>query len=345
MSEHFDEETGLVLLILADQRDEDPNPDNREDSSTPKPKYKGETLVDPTLIKEEEGTDGQDLDFETENYLHEDNCNSVWNNQDKEFAGAEKVNLHVESPKLTEKNKSERKERITTHLCEECGKELKSSASKRRHIEVVHRQNPAFLDSNQKIKDYVCPFCGLELHETPAKFFQHKQTCEAERTGVYRHVCSICGQSFPTTAKHASHYTICSGKAKKYYKSKSCSYEECDFKTSSNRDLDNHVRRVHLHLPIEKNHVCTICGNTFNKITVLKNHIKAVHYGEKPFECTTCGKSFSRKQNLKEHMLIHTGEAGWTCPLCNKSMTNAGSKYNHKRSCTGIASICSSSAS
>ena len=322
----MEKERGVVLCILANQID--PKPNTREDSSTPKSEHKEENLEDPTLIKEE--VDTLDID--------EDNCNSVWKDKYQEFMDVEKVGGHIEKPKLKEKKKAERKEKRTV-LCEECGKELKSSASKRRHIEVVHRQNPSFLDSNHKTKDYVCPFCGLQLHETSGKFFQHKQKCEAERTGVYRHVCSICGRSFPTTAQHASHYTICSGKAKKYYKSKSCTYEECDFKTSSNRDLDNHVRRVHLLLPIEKNHVCTICGNTFNKITVLKNHIKAVHYGEKPFECTTCGKSFSRKQNLKEHMLIHTGEAGWTCPLCNKSMTNAGSKYNHKRSCTGIASV------
>ena len=145
----------------------------------------------------------------------------------------------------------------------------------------------------------------------------------ARRMRVYRRVCSICGRrSFPTTVKHTSHYTICAGKAKKYI-----------HYTGANSALSRQIWIFML-----GTFICKICDSILNKITVFKNHIKAVHYGEKPFECTTCGKSSSWKENLKEHMFVRTGEVNWTCPLCDKSMSNASSKYNHRRSCTGIAS-------
>ena len=118
-------------------------------------------------------------------------------------------------------------------------------------------------------------------------------------TDMFVRYVAARSQQLPTTV---SHYTICSGKAKEYFRSKSCTCE--DFK-----------RRFLL--LIEKNYVCTICGNTFNKITVLKTTSKRCIMGRSPLNV----QSFSGKQNVKEHMLIHTGEAGWTCPLCDKSMS------------------------
>ena len=185
----------------------------------------------------------------------------------------------------------------TTVLCDECGKELKSSASKRRHIEVGHRRNPAFPDSDQQTKDYVYPFRGLELLETPAKFFQHKQNWAAERTTVYTvQTCLFdmwrlgpnnCQQLSATTQSVLERQRSISGANLALVK-------------ISREDLDN------LLLLIEKNHVCTICGNTFNKITVLKTTSKRCIMGRSPLNV----QSFSGKQNVKEHMLIHTGEAG-----------------------------------
>ena len=173
----------------------------------------------------------------------------------------------------------------TTILCDECGKELKSSASKRRHIEVGHRRNPAFPDSNQQTKDYVYPFRGFELLETPAKFFQHKQNWAAERTTVYTvQTCLFDMWRLGPNNCQPLHNLFWKGKGV----------------LQEREDLDN------LLLLIEKNHECTICGNTFNKITVLKTTSKRCIMGRSPLNV----QSFSGKQNLKEHMLIHTGEAG-----------------------------------
>ena len=167
------------------------------------------------------------------------------------------------------------------------------------------------------------------------RYFLHKQQCEAKATGVNPYICSICGRSFPTTNQHGNHFTTCSGKGKKYYNTKACSYDDCHYRTSSNIELDNHVKRTHLKIPISKDHVCTLCGNAYNKVAILNQHIKAVHLNEKPHKCPTCNKSFARKQKMKDHMKIHTGEAKYNCPLCKKQFNNGDSRWNHKKTCPG----------
>ena len=186
----------------------------------------------------------------------------------------------------------------TTVLCDECGKELKSSASKRRHIEVGHRRNPAFPDSDQQTKDYVYPFHGFELLETPAKFFQHKQNWAAERTTVYTvQTCLFdmwrlgpnnCQQLSATTQSVLERQRSITGANLALVK-------------ISREDLDN------LLLLIEKNHVCTICGHTFNKITVLKTTSKRCIMGRSPLN--VCTIFFWEAKSERTHVNSH-GE-GW----------------------------------
>jgi hypothetical protein len=334
IKEHIEANRNIVVVMA-------------EESS--KDTLKAEDFLETNQIKaenEDEVLFENDNDDESWQWQDNDDEEDSWTPKKR---GRPKIILtpeeRMEKNRIKEQKKQDRLNEQKTlgrsFSCEECPKMFSGQSSKRRHIEIVHRKNPTYVKTyekhQKKTNDYICPTCGLALHDTYAKFFRHKELCEAQATGINKHVCSICGRSFPTSSQHGSHYTSCSGKGKKYYNSKSCSYENCEFKTSSKQELDNHTRKVHLNLPIEKNHVCTICGNSYNKVTILNNHIKAVHQGEKPYECETCGKAFARKQKMKEHMLIHTGDASWMCPLCGKSMTNSGSKYNHKRSCAGAA--------
>ena len=219
--------------------------------------------------------------------------------------------------------------------CDECGKTFKERSSLWRHRKVTHEKIEKYINRSKQTKEYTCPVCKEVINDTYQRYFLHKQQCEAKATGVNPYICSICGRSFPTTNQHGNHFTTCSGKGRKYYNTKACSYEDCQYKTSSNIELDNHVKRTHLKVPISKNHVCTLCGNAYNKVAILNQHIKSVHLNEKPHECPTCGRSFARKQKMKDHMKIHTGEAKYTCPLCSKQFNNGDSRWNHKKTCPG----------
>ena len=112
-----------------------------------------------------------------------------------------------------------------------------------------------------------------------------------------------------------------------------CPYEGCDYGICGKINLENHINRIHLNKPISKEHVCQLCGNSYNKVHHLTQHIKSFHNNEKPYKCEICQKSFIRTSSLKEHMDSHTGVQRYKCPYCEKPFTHSGSMFHHKKNC------------
>ncbi|XP_071445672.1 zinc finger protein 791-like [Hetaerina americana] len=78
---------------------------------------------------------------------------------------------------------------------------------------------------------------------------------------------------------------------------------------------------------VEKSHVCDECGDRFQEIGQLKDHM-SVHSAVKPFPCSVCSKSFTRKTNLKTHLAIHLKEKPYSCNVCPMEFT-ARAKLTH----------------
>ena len=65
---------------------------------------------------------------------------------------------------------------------------------------------------------------------------------------------------------------------------------------------------------------CKICNKKFAKMYNLKQHIKAVHEGKKPFDCNICEDSFSSKGNMKTHIeIVHDGIKPFACVAMQNS--------------------------
>lgn len=61
------------------------------------------------------------------------------------------------------------------------------------------------------------------------------------------------------------------------------------------------------------------CGKSFRTKSSLNTHICLVHAEVKQNVCTICGKSFAKAWLLRQHMIRHSGNHRYTCSKCSRS--------------------------
>ena len=248
--------------------------------------------------------------------------------KEKKLKKVLKVKKIKKMKKTKEEIAEERKKKGWGHVsgvCEECGKWY---AKLNAHVRGVHEK---------KERSYTCPYCNLEMNVVYyAKFFAHKQKCEAEFTGVKdRYVCKLCGHTAPTLQALHSH-NICVHKQKiqkPYIPHIQCTYENCTYKTNHKFRLQNHINTEHLNLPIEKYFSCETCGKSYTTKSALRGHVNAVHLNLRNHVCSDCGSSFSDSTLLKNHRRIHSDILAYQCPYCSKGFKQSAVLYRHKISC------------
>ena len=309
-------------------------------------------------IRSDPDDTGSDEDIREDNFMPErwnkilkedckreekDNC-SVLGESESELANKSIETLKIKSNQRTKRgkykgsrkgcpNKMKKVDKIDvngTFVCHECGDSFEGHLLYRKHVKIKHASN--------KEREYQCPLCGEMMTCKYSKFQTHKWKCEASVAVDANFICSICGKAYPTQKKLSMHMYICqlkcSGQPAKRQPKLECSYDGCGYKIDGRTNLENHIRKVHLNIPISKNFVCNICGSTYNKKGHLKMHISSIHENLKPFKCEHCGRDFARRQRLKEHVEgIHQGLLKHKCNYCDKAYNNNGSKWNHMKSC------------
>jgi len=102
----------------------------------------------------------------------------------------------------------------------------------------------------------------------------------------------------------------------------------CDMRFSRRSLLNNHTRSRHTG---ERPFVCDICGNRFSSRQVMVEH-RNRHSGELSF-CPFCGKGFSQSANLRVHILHHIRERPYPCNLCSMAFYSTSALRRH---CAGV---------
>ena len=85
--------------------------------------------------------------------------------------------------------------------------------------------------------------------------------------------------------------------------------------------IDEHFTRT--------SYKCALCPSTFKRKHTLKNHISAVHEGNR-FACTQCPCTFVCRNGLNEHVKhVHQNLPRYKCEHCGKGYANRSYLLKH----------------
>ena len=171
-----------------------------------------------------------------------------------------------------------------------------------------------------KLKSALCETCG-KTYSSSSALQIHK--CFDAVLGTHRreplqHVfgCGLCNMPYTSAARlnrHVlSHGAHSSGSV---YKCQLCGEQFEQIAA-----LRDHLTVVHcIVLP---QYQCSECYASFSAESVLKLHMRVHSDRPHAFECTVCGKKFIFHSLLKNHMAVHTGKKHVFCAQANNSTTN-----------------------
>ncbi|XP_075224331.1 uncharacterized protein LOC142326076 isoform X12 [Lycorma delicatula] len=221
--------------------------------------------------------------------------------------------------------------------CNICGKLLKRRDYLTQHIRSVHLDQSAVFD---------CQFCG--------KKFKNKHSITVHERLVHRDQqlsCEICNKNFKNDVHLKAHRkthtdenfrvcSICGKNVKSIYahmkavhtEHNSATCDICGKVCSSERNLKSHKR--YTHSTKERDHICEICGASFQFKDSLKNHI-VVHSSERKYECSICNKTFKFKNVLNTHIKrVHSGIQPYNCDICGRTFKWKQTFDKHVSKCT-----------
>ncbi len=215
------------------------------------------------------------------------------------------------------------------HRCESCGESFQAPGELRQHGALCDNRAKSAQNPVEGITNFPCSLCD-QRYQTQSDL-QHHQWSVHRGNG---HVCKLCLQSFKTAGSLKEHFRLCHSRVncqkcnrgfrnqaglirhvckgpqktdrrkKKSNKGKqTCSV--CGLEVSSYQSLVRHQLRQHPQT-FARRHVCTVCGEGFPRILVLRRHQQhCLADGQKPtprpFKCDTCGQTFLQSVGLRYH--------------------------------------------
>lgn len=174
-----------------------------------------------------------------------------------------------------------------TYECSECGKVFENPASRRTHMNTVHKHK------NFPSK---CGVCNERFKSGPAKD-QHMIDMHG-MTPIIRK-CLACDKTF------SSQKSLWQHTKKDHLLERNHQCTECEMKFYSKTQLQKHMVKH----SGRKDFQCEICSKWFTRKSVLTEHMR-IHANDRRFTCLLCGRGFVQKCSWRGHMRSIHGEIG-----------------------------------
>uniref|UniRef100_A0A1I8N1P6 C2H2-type domain-containing protein n=1 Tax=Musca domestica TaxID=7370 RepID=A0A1I8N1P6_MUSDO len=137
-------------------------------------------------------------------------------------------------------------------------------------------------------------------------------------------ICDMCGKVLRTlNSLHKHKKVVHTSKPIKI--PEQCTY--CGKWYSTHSNLQLHVLNMHIH--IDKEHRCEICGFVSTTREAKKRHIRFKHRTEKKHKCGLCDKAFKAPTLLREHIATHTGVDLYSCAFCPATFKSKSNRITH----------------
>ncbi|CAB1346726.1 unnamed protein product [Coregonus sp. 'balchen'] len=199
--------------------------------------------------------------------------------------------------------------------CDHCPFTCKQERCMTQHVALKH----------EGAKPHRCRFCPFSTTRR-YRLYAH----ESLHTGMGRHSCDVCDQTFGAASKLRQHRKRVHDKQPSHF----CTL--CDYSSYSLNDVGRHTLRCHTGKLL---HPCSQCEARFSSDTALKQHCSRkhlspasvacqqcdficgsqatlkVHQQKKhpQLDCATCQETFTTRESLEEHRRTHLTQQ---CPLC-----------------------------
>lgn len=176
------------------------------------------------------------------------------------------------------KNKSPKHSKQSQLCCKLCSFTCKQERRLNQHVALKH----------EGVRPFCCRFCDFSTAR------RHRLAAhESMHTGMGRHQCELCNQTFGTSSKLRLHRQRIHDKQATHF----CSL--CDYRGYSLTDIRRHTLSCHTG---ELSHKCSQCDYCFSSDIAFKQHCKRIHQAANTHCCSQCTFCCDSVSVLKAHL-------------------------------------------
>uniref|UniRef100_A0A8C1G2B9 Zinc finger protein 142 n=1 Tax=Cyprinus carpio TaxID=7962 RepID=A0A8C1G2B9_CYPCA len=162
--------------------------------------------------------------------------------------------------------------------CNLCSFTCKQERCLTQHVAVKH----------EGVRPHQCRFCSFSTVRG-----YRLEAHESMHTGVGRHSCKLCGQTFGTTSRLRLHHQRIHDKQATHF----CSL--CDYRAYNLNDINRHNLSCHTG---DLSYHCSQCNARFSSEVALRQHSNRAHPDASSLSCTQCNFTCSSHAALKVHL-------------------------------------------